>query len=86
MSDIETPFPVEGTITPNANGFSASLGDVASEWLTQTEDGTDYLQAAVDRAARKFGEGVEVRVRFTSDAHGLGCGDFELLGEAEEVA
>ncbi len=83
MSAIETPFPVEGTVTPTDYGYSADI-PCASEYLTETEDNTDYLQAAVDRAARKYGEGVEVRVRFTSDADGLGCGGFELLGPVEE--
>jgi hypothetical protein len=85
--DIETPFPVEGTITPEESGFRASL-PCASEWLTETEDGTNYLQRAVDRAARKHGNDVEVRVRFTAGPFGDGCGGFELLGpvEGEEVS
>lgn len=84
MSAIETPFPVKGTITAKDRGYSSTL-PCASEYLTETEDNTDYLQAAVDRAARKYGEGVEVEVRFTSDAGGLGCGGFELLGPVEEA-
>lgn len=80
---VETPFPVEGTITPTDYGYSASL-PCASEYLTETEDGTDYLQASVDRAARKYGEGVKVRVRFTSDRSGMGCGGYELLGPVED--
>lgn len=79
---VETPFPVEGTVTPKDYGFGASL-PCASEWLTETEHG-DYLQQAVDRAARKYGEGVEVRVRFTSDKFGDQCGGFELLGPPED--
>lgn len=79
---IETPFPVEGTITPTEYGYSASL-PCESEWLTETEHG-DYLQQALDRAARKYGEGVEVRVRFTSDSWGDGCGGSTLLGPVEE--
>lgn len=79
---IETPFPVEGTITPDDHGFSASV-PCASDWLRETEHG-DVLQQAVDRAARKHGEGTTVRVRFTS-SDGVQCTDFELLGE-EEVA
>lgn len=59
---IQTPFPVEGTITPTEYGHSAIL-PCDSVWLTETEDGTDYLQNAVDRAARKYGEGTEVHVR-----------------------
>ncbi|ELZ04961.1 hypothetical protein [Natrialba asiatica] len=78
---VETPFPVEGTITPTDYGYSASL-PCASVYLTETEHG-DFLQQAVDRAAREYGEGVEVRVRFTADATGLQCGDFELLGSVE---
>jgi hypothetical protein len=81
---FESPFPVEGTVTPTEYGYSASI-PCASAYLTETEDGTDYLQAAVDRAARKYGEDVEVRVRFTSDRSGMGCGGYELLGVAEEV-
>jgi len=80
---IETPFPVEGTVTPLENGYRADL-PCESEWLTETEDGTDYLQGAVDRAARKFGEGVAVRVRFESDRFGDGCGNFRLLGPVED--
>lgn len=83
MPSLDTPFPVEGTITPTDYGHSASL-PCASEWLRETADGTDYLQAAVDRAARKYGEGVEVRVRFTSDRDGMGCGGYELLGPVED--
>ena len=79
---VETPFPVEGTITPTDYGHSASL-PCASEWLTETEHG-DYLQQAVDRAAREYGEGTEVRVRFTSDRFGDQCGGFELLGPVED--
>ena len=80
--DIETPFPVEGTVTPKENGYRASL-PCASEWLTETDDG-DYLQRAVDRAAREFGDGTEVRVRFTSDRFGDQCGGFDLLGRVDE--
>jgi len=75
--DIDTPFPVEGTITPKPSGYRASL-PCATEWLTETDNG-DVLQQAVDRAARKHGEGVEVRVRFTSKGHGV-AQDFEILG------
>lgn len=81
---VDTPFPVEGTITPKENGYRANL-PCASVYLTETEDGTDYLQAAVDRAARKHGEGVEARVRFTSDRSGMGCGGYEVLGPVEEA-
>lgn len=80
---IETPFPVEGTIEPTEYGYSASL-PCASEWLTETEHG-NYLQQAVDRAARKYGEGTEVRVRFTADRSGDQCGGYELLGPVEEA-
>lgn len=80
---VDTPFPVEGTVTPKENGFHANL-PCASEWLRETETG-DYLQQAVDRAARKYGEGTEVRVRFTS-SDGLQCTSYELLGEAEPEA
>ena len=80
---VESPFPVEGTVTPKESGYSASL-PCASEYMTETESGTDYLQAAVDRAAREYGEGVEVRVRFTSGPAGLGCEGFEVLGPVEE--
>lgn len=78
MSAVETPFPVEGTITPKKSGYSANL-PCSSLYLTETEDGTDYLQAAVDRAAREYGEGVGVRVRFTSGVSGLGCAGFTLI-------
>lgn len=80
---VETPFPVEGTITPTDYGYDASLPCVP-EYMTETEDGTNYLQAAADAASRAFGEGTEVRVRFTSDDAGMVCGGFELLGPAEE--
>lgn len=82
MSDIDTPFPVVGTITPTDYGYSASL-PCASEWLTETDHG-DVLQAAVDRAARKYGEGVEVRVRFEADKWGDQCGDYTLLGPVDK--
>lgn len=78
---VDTPFPVEGTITPKETGYRASI-PCASEWLTQTETG-DYLQQAVDRAARKYGNGVEVRVRFES-RDGLQCTSYQLLGEVPE--
>lgn len=83
MSAVETPFPVEGTITPTERGYSANL-PCSSLYLTETEDGTDYLQAAVDRAAREYGEGVEVRVRFTSGVSGLGCAGFTLLEPVDD--
>ena len=79
---LDTPVPVEGTVTPTDYGHSASL-PCASVWLTETETG-DYLQRAVDRAARKYGEGTEVRVRFTADRAGVTCGGFELLGPVED--
>jgi hypothetical protein len=78
---VDTPFPAQGTITPTNYGYSANL-PCASEWLTQTETG-DYLQQAVDRAARKHGEGTEVEVRFTSN-DGLQCTGFTLLGAVED--
>jgi len=81
--NIETPFPVEGTVTPTESGYRASL-PCASEWLTETEYG-DYLQQAVDRAARRHGDGVEVRVRFTSDRYGDQCGGFRILGPVEDA-
>jgi hypothetical protein len=77
------PFPVEGTIEAKENGYSANL-PCSSMYVREGENGTDHLQAAVDRAARRCGEGVEVRVRFTSRT-GVGCTGFELLGPAEEV-
>lgn len=79
---IETPFPVEGTVTPTEYGHSSNL-PCETEWLTETEHG-DFLQQAVDRAAREYGEGTEVRVRFTADRFGEQCGDFELLGPVGE--
>jgi hypothetical protein len=80
---IEVPFPVEGTVTPTDYGYSADL-PCASEWLTETENG-DLLQRAVDRAAREYGEGVEVRVVFYDDGHGV-ASNFELRGEASETS
>lgn len=74
---IETPFPVEGTVTPREYGHSASL-PCASEWLTETENG-DILQRAVDRAARRYGNDVEVEVVFRDDGHGM-ARDFEIVG------
>jgi hypothetical protein len=74
---IETPFPVEGTVTPREDGFGASL-PCASEWLSETENG-DVLQRAVDRAARKHGNGVEVEVTWYDDGHGNAHG-FEIHG------
>lgn len=79
--ELETPFPVEGTITPTEYVHSASL-PCASEWLTETENG-DVLQAAVDRAARQYGEGTEVEVVFRDDGHG-NANDFELLGPVDD--
>jgi hypothetical protein len=81
---IETPFPVEGTVKATDYGHSSKL-PCASEWLTETESGTNYLQAAVDRVARKYGEGVEARVRFTSDSFGDGCGGYTILGRSDEI-
>ena len=78
--DIDTPFPVEGTITPRENGYSASF-PCETEWLTETENG-DVLQQAVDRAARKYGEDTEVEVVFRDDGHGNANG-FDLLGPVE---
>ncbi|MFC7216508.1 hypothetical protein ACFQO4_20830 [Saliphagus sp. GCM10025334] len=78
---IESPFPVEGTVTPTDYGHSTNL-PCESEWLTEAPNG-DYLQQAVDRAAREYGEGTTVRVRWTG-RHGE-CNGFELLGtEGEE--
>lgn len=81
MDGIETPFPVQGTITPQENGYRASL-DAAYEWVSETENG-DLLQRAVDCAAWKYGTGTEVHVQFTADGHGV-CTDFQLLGEADD--
>jgi hypothetical protein len=80
---IETPFPAEGEVTPTDYGYSASL-PFDSTWLTETESGEDYRQNAVDRAARKHGEGTTVRVRFTTNCFGEGCGGYELLGVVDE--
>jgi len=80
MSITDAPFPVEGTVTPTDYGHSANL-PCAAEWIRVTESG-DYLQRAVDRAARKHGEDTEVRVRFTS-RDGLQCTGFRLLGPVE---
>jgi len=77
------PFPAEGTIEAKENGFSANL-PCSTMYVREGEDGTDHLQAAVDRASRKYGEGVEVRVRFTSRT-GVGCTGYELLGPVKEV-
>ena len=79
--DIETPFPIEGTITPRENGYSANL-DAPSEWLTETEHG-DMLQRAVDRAAREHGNDVTVEVMFYSDGHGV-CNDYALFDTVSE--
>lgn len=78
---VENPFPVEGTVTPTDYGRSVKV-PCATEYLTMTDHG-DFLQQAVDRAARKYGEGVEVRVRFSS-SDGLQCTGYELLGPVEE--
>ena len=82
---VESPFPVEGTVEAKDYGFSADV-PVDSMYLTESLDGTDYLQAAVDRVARKYGENVEVRVRWTGHRKGAGVGGFELLGPEEEIA
>lgn len=50
--------------------------------MTETEHG-NYLQQAVDRAAREYGEGTTVRVRFTGGQHG--CTGYQLLGKAENA-
>ena len=78
--DIETPFPVEGTVTPRENGYGASL-PCASEWLSETENG-DMLEQAVHEAVYEYGRGVEVRVRWTA-RHGI-CNGYELLGPVPE--
>lgn len=76
MVDIETPFPVEATITPKEYGYGANL-PCASEWLTETEHG-DKLQAAVDRARSEYGNETEVEVVFYGDGHGQ-CKEFSLI-------
>jgi len=80
--EIETPFPVEGAITPTKNGYSANV-PCASEWLDETKDG-DYMQKAADHAARKYGEGISVNVRFTESRSAEVCGGYELLGPVDD--
>jgi hypothetical protein len=77
MSEVETPFPVEGTLTATESGYTLDL-PCATEWLTETETG-DYVDKAVQRIALEYGEGIGVRVRWTDDGHGV-CNSFELLG------
>lgn len=77
----EPPFPIEGTITPQENGHRASL-DAAYEYLTESERG-NWLERAADRAAREYGEGVEVEVTFYATTDGWDCGSFELHGRAD---
>ena len=77
--ELNSPFPVEGEVTPTEYGISANL-PCASEWLTETENG-NFLQQAADRAARKYGEGVTVKVRW-SGRHGE-CSGFKLLGPVD---
>jgi hypothetical protein len=79
MNHIHDPWPITGTITPRENGYRASL-DAETEWLTEGD--SDDLQAAVDRAAREYGEDVTVEVTF----HGVlydGCSDFDIHGEVD---
>ena len=80
MSEPFDPWPITGTLTPLENGYRVSL-DAETEWLTEGD--RDDLQAAVDRAAREYGERVTVDVTF----HGVlydGCSDFEIHGEVDE--
>lgn len=77
---VDDPWPIEGTITPHENGHTASLdGSV----MNLTEGETNHLQAAVDRAARQYGEDVEVEVIFRGKLF-EGCSSYELLGPVEE--
>lgn len=79
---IDHPFPMEGTITPKSNGRRMRF-DAPIEWVTENGDGPDYMEMATDRAAREYGEGTEVQVRFTGNRHGEVQG-YELLGAVED--
>lgn len=78
--NVNTPFPVEGTIEATEYGFSADI-PCDSMWLRETEN-VDILQRAVDRVARKYRGGYEVEVRFTEES--LGDIDFEIIDSEED--
>jgi len=73
---VEDPWPIAGTITPKENGYSAKLGE-PTEYLTEGD--VDHLQAAVDRARSKYGDGKEVGVVFRGRQF-EGCSGWELTG------
>jgi len=77
MNGLEDPWPIKGTITPRENGYGASLS-AATEYLTEGE-GEDALQAAVDRARSKYGNGKEVDVEFRGKQY-EGCLSWMLKG------
>lgn len=78
--NIETPFPVEGTITVRENGARFSF-PCAVEWMRETGQGNpNYLKQAENAVAREFGFATTVRVRFTANRSGEACGGYELLG------
>jgi hypothetical protein len=82
--EIQTPFPVEATVTPReGGGYSATL-PCPDEWMEHTEHG-DYVQQAADSAARKHGNQTTVSVRFNSD-DGETCSSFEIIGPVDEEA
>lgn len=79
---VDSPFPVEGTVTATNYGLSVTL-PCDRAWVRETEHG-DFVKRAAAKAEQEYGEGTEVRVRFTADRSGDQCGDFELLGPAED--
>lgn len=73
---VDDPWPIAGTITPKQNGYGAKLGE-PTEYLTEGD--VDHLQAAVDRARSKYGNGKEVGVVFRGHQF-EGCSGWELTG------
>lgn len=81
MSDFKPDFPMDGTITATDHGWSANI-DGSTMVLQESENG-DWLQRAADRAAREYGEGVEVEVTFYATGDGWDCGEFRLHGPVD---
>lgn len=83
MASIETPFPVDGTITPTETGFQIDV-PCSLAWLIHADAGeyTNVMDQAAEAAAATFGTDNPVRVRFVADAAGDQCGGYELRGLA----
>jgi hypothetical protein len=81
---VQTPFPVEATVTPRESGGYSADFPCHDEWLDHPEHG-DYLKQAADRAARKYGNQTTVSVRLKSD-DGETCSGFKIIGPVDEEA